>query len=305
MSFFHTIFDILYNNIIFRGVLAMIRQVLGKPTLPHVIISSISSLYAKNNFYPMHTHLELEFLYVISGELQVTVENVSLSAKAGETLFINSDTAHSTFTLKDETQYALIHFVNPINATTSSEYLHKFLTNLRTPLALFKNGKPETEKIKEYIFEILEIKNNSSLEGVCKARAYTFLITSLLYKNNLLEISEAFLKNKDITKILPVISYIDENSSKNITLDELCGLLNFDKHYFCRIFKKATGSTAINYINFVRICKAADLLKTGMNVSQVAYMVGFSSPAYFNSIFKRYKSCSPLTYKHSISNSTI
>lgn len=57
------------------------------------------------------------------------------------------------------------------------------------------------------------------------------------------------------------------------------------------------GNTFTEYLNFVRICKAEHMLRSGSSISDAAYVVGFSSLSYFNRVFKKYKFCSPSDYK--------
>lgn len=85
--------------------------------------------------------------------------------------------------------------------------------------------------------------------------------------------------------------------NEQMTLGEIGELLNLNESYFCRLFKKATGSTFTEYLNFVRICKAEHMIKNGASISESAYGVGFSSLSYFNRVFKKYKFCSPSDYK--------
>jgi YesN/AraC family two-component response regulator len=101
-----------------------------------------------------------------------------------------------------------------------------------------------------------------------------------------------------VQKILPALSYINENYQEDLTLEEVSELLSFDPSYFCRIFKQATGATFTEYLNFVRVCKAEKLLaKTQRSILEISEAVGFSSVSYFNRIFKRHRGCSPRGYR--------
>ena len=80
------------------------------------------------------------------------------------------------------------------------------------------------------------------------------------------------------------------------TLSELCGL---SEGYFCRQFKNATGSTPMEYLNFVRIYHAEKLLvRSAMPILDVSMEVGFSSVSYFNRMFRRFKGCAPNSYRN-------
>lgn len=54
----------------------------------------------------------------------------------------------------------------------------------------------------------------------------------------------------------------------------------------------------IDLVKDMRVKRAIQLLDSGnYNISQVAYMSGFSSPQYFSRVFKELKNCTPSEYK--------
>lgn len=62
--------------------------------------------------------------------------------------------------------------------------------------------------------------------------------------------------------------------------------------------KGITGYSANEYVRVVRLKRAAELLKTtDLNVSEIAYKVGFSDPFYFSRCFKEQFSASPLQFR--------
>jgi AraC-like DNA-binding protein len=73
--------------------------------------------------------------------------------------------------------------------------------------------------------------------------------------------------------------------------------LCLNKSYLCRLFRNATGTTLWDFINFVRVCKSEEMLAGNMNLSEIAYAVGFSSPSYFHRTFKKYKNLPPSEYR--------
>ena len=107
-------------------------------------------------------------------------------------------------------------------------------------------------------------------------------------------------KIDDINKIRPVLEYINENYSDELSTYDLSRMMNFNETYFCRMFKNIVGTSAINYINFVRVCKAEKLLKKNISLLEVANKTGFSSLSYFNRVFKKYNHYSPSEYRKMI-----
>lgn len=76
-------------------------------------------------------------------------------------------------------------------------------------------------------------------------------------------------------------------SDENFGIAELCEILNISRTQLHRKLKKLTGKSTSHYIRSLRLVIAKDMLeKTDLNVSEVAFSVGFSSAAYFSKVFK-------------------
>lgn len=76
-------------------------------------------------------------------------------------------------------------------------------------------------------------------------------------------------------------------SDENFGIAELCELLNISRAQLHRKLKKLTGLSTSHYIRTLRLEIAKNILETSdMNVSEVAFKVGFNSPTYFSKVFK-------------------
>jgi AraC-like DNA-binding protein len=98
-------------------------------------------------------------------------------------------------------------------------------------------------------------------------------------------------------------AYVNEHLSDPIPLDEISRALHVEMHYFCRMFKKATGLTFTDYVGRMRIEQARQLLlDPHLQVAEVAYSVGFGSLTHFNRVFHRVVGCSPTAYREQFRN---
>lgn len=76
-------------------------------------------------------------------------------------------------------------------------------------------------------------------------------------------------------------------SDENFGIAELCELLNISRTQLHRKLKKLTGLSTSHYIRSLRLEIAKELLETtNLNISEVAFKVGFSSATYFSKVFK-------------------
>ncbi len=113
----------------------------------------------------------------------------------------------------------------------------------------------------------------------------------LLAENKLLAFSNK-IKNKTTPKEGSFLSLVHETleahlSDENFGIAELCELLKISRTQLHRKLKKLTGQSTSHYIRSLRLDIAKGLLeKTDLNVSEVAFTVGFSSANYFSKVFK-------------------
>lgn len=84
---------------------------------------------------------------------------------------------------------------------------------------------------------------------------------------------------------------------KDLSVDKVAGLLHMGRTIFYKKVRGVTGYTPNDYIRVIRMKKAAELLeKDEMNVSEIAYVVGFDNPYYFSKCFKAQYGVPPSQY---------
>lgn len=87
---------------------------------------------------------------------------------------------------------------------------------------------------------------------------------------------------------------LEHLSDAEFSIEILCNAVGMSNSTFYRKLKEISNQSPAEFINEVRMNKAAELLKTGKyNVSEVAYMTGFSFPNYFSKVFKKFFGCTP------------
>lgn len=89
--------------------------------------------------------------------------------------------------------------------------------------------------------------------------------------------------------------YIEENYwNPDLRLDDVAGYVYINASYFSSVFSKEMGISFGDYLTKVRIEKAMDLLKnTHMKIYEIADLVGYQNPSWFNVAFKRYTGQKP------------
>jgi AraC-like DNA-binding protein len=93
-------------------------------------------------------------------------------------------------------------------------------------------------------------------------------------------------------------TFISSHRADNIDLADVARATHVSTFYLCKIFKKATGLTFVEYRNRLRIESAKKLLlNPNLTVSEVAYSVGFQSLTQFNRLFRRVVGMAPTGFR--------
>ena len=95
-----------------------------------------------------------------------------------------------------------------------------------------------------------------------------------------------------------VKAYINENYSKDLSLDALGDAVNLHPVYLSRIFKEVTDINLSTYIADVRMRKAAEFLEeTDLKVHEVMDKLGYRKRQHFTKLFKEKYGMTPKEYR--------
>lgn len=101
-------------------------------------------------------------------------------------------------------------------------------------------------------------------------------------------------------------TFIEENITEKILVEDLAAQFSIGRRNFERRFKKATNNTPVEYIQRVKIEAAKKGLETSRkNVNEVMYEVGYSDTKAFRTVFKKITGLSPLQYRNKFSTGQI
>lgn len=95
-------------------------------------------------------------------------------------------------------------------------------------------------------------------------------------------------------KVISALEFIQNNYSKQISLEDIAEYAGISRVYLSQIFKKETGKNIRDYLVEYRLSKARELLLTSnLKIYTISELCGFGSAQYFNKIFKKINGFSP------------
>lgn len=94
------------------------------------------------------------------------------------------------------------------------------------------------------------------------------------------------------------IQYVEDNYQNDFRVVDLALECHMSETHFRRIFQEKMNMTPVEYVNFVRVKKACELIdKTDISMEEVAEKVGFVTPSTFNRNFRKIIGTSPYQWK--------
>jgi AraC-like DNA-binding protein len=117
----------------------------------------------------------------------------------------------------------------------------------------------------------------------------------LSMKSNQIAVQTANVEPPMITKAR---QFIQQHHHEDLSLGQVAAAVHTSMFYFCKLFRKVTGTTFTEFLSRTRVEKAKNLLlNPNLRISEIAYEVGFQSLTHFNRVFKKVVGESPTEYR--------
>lgn len=244
---------------------------------------------------PIHFHQNIEILYVLEGNLKLTVGNSEYNAAPEDIIVINANKKHSYYTTED-----ILVGCFQIDFRKLSEIFN-------TNQILFwcnstMNKSAAYEDLRVVMKQIFNHYSDNSGLGFIVLKSLYYKLLHILVENFLVRNDDKRVMNKknpDEDRMTEIINYIHANYNKRLTLNELAEHLYLSVPYLSKYIKRNMGMNFLDYINNIRLFHAVDdLLYTDKSILNVALDNGFANAAAFNVLFKKVYNAKPSEYRH-------
>lgn len=250
---------------------------------------------------PTHWHDDVEFILVTSGRAVFNINGNIIQVNQGDAMFINAQQLHFFFSdthQECEFIFAVLHpdvlctsksiretLVEPVLRDMSLQYLY-----------LSQNVTWQNDVICAlYDMHRHQWEKTAQLNIQCQFNR----IWKLLFERAHMEQEEQSAATNYRLEILKqMLAYLHEHYTEKITLEEIAAAGQVSKSSCTAIFKEYLQETPINHLINYRLAKATELLWfTDLNVTEIAYAVGFSSSSYFTEAFRKNFDVTPTEYR--------
>ena len=219
-------------------------------------------------------------IYILEGDLSLTQNKTTVTARPGKILLIDCYQPHVYFT-ETEVKMLWIHYDG-----SESRKWYEQITSAKGQL--FSANLTAVEKLGEIMEQVRTNKN----EYIISETIYTFLCE--LMRPDGISNSDTEIR----TAIKTAETYIREHFAEPLTVADIAEQTHFSPSYLNTFFRKATGFSIYEFLLKTRLDAAKSLLtQTSLSVAHVAYYTGFNNVSNFMFFFKKQTGFSALKFR--------
>lgn len=247
----------------------------------------------------LHNHDGYEILLFLNGDVNLIVESAEKRLERGDLIVIPSFAFHG-ITLTDVAHYERIVLnLRPQLLKNMSDLDTDFLSilNISSQKLCFMHLNEDQISFFVDLLDKLE-KSQKSTEYGHLLLSKSYLIQFLLFAFGDLAHTQASSFDNIMPPIVKkVFEIIEDNITKDITVESISRECNINRDYLGKIFKSATGGSLKHYINAKKISLAQQYISQGYSPYDVCFMVGYNNYSSFSRRFSAHVGQSPKQYQ--------
>ncbi len=242
-----------------------------------------------------HFHEFDKIVILVSGRVDYTVEGTSYRLEPWDVLLVRHHMIHrAAIDLSVPYERIIIYLDSAYVERFAPEagLMDCFAAAEKRRCCLMRPDEASAEQLRDALCR-LENARDDELFGAQLLRGT--LLVQLLVLINRITLSDSGREDSAGSggRIAPALSYINENLSSELSIDDMAALCYLSRYHFMRLFKAQTGCTVHNYIRQKRLVLAARLIREGMSAAAAAAECGFSDYSAFHRAFTQTFRVSP------------
>ncbi|MDL2236945.1 AraC family transcriptional regulator [Christensenellaceae bacterium OttesenSCG-928-K19] len=251
------------------------------------------------NSTTFHWHHEMEFGLVLNGPIEFYTDDKRYHLKTGDIFFVNSNASHCLQRTKEFNSQLIVQLPPNFCETYFPEMKQtRFLDTV-----FMQEG--EHKPFYDYLFREI-----SGLMQVLydKGAGYPFktmsIVNELFYgmlrytRYEVVDEEKQAKEARNMNRLNRIIRFMQDNYTQKITLSMLAEDEGLDMYYLSHFIKKHLGMSFQQYLNKLRLTKAAELLvHSDKKNIDICIESGFSGYRYFCKALEQEYGCTPSEYK--------
>lgn len=257
-----------------------------------------------------HIHTAVELLYITQGRFRMVADDVEYLPEEGDLILFRSNTIHRVF-LQDggPGSYYVIKLrpsfiLELCSREQGSSYLLSLALNDENKKTLWTAEECKKSRISRAVERLFREwqEGGYGSDIAVKLSAAEILLALLRDTEACREQQPRDLHGENLARrIYNAIVYINKHYAEEITAEDCSRYVFMSYSYFSRSFKRITGRTFKDYLNFTRINHAEKaLVSTEKSITEIAADCGFNNVSYFISTYKKAKGITPAAFRASL-----
>ena len=232
-----------------------------------------------------HIHTHLEMIYLSKGEATIQCDRKEYSVSAGDFFIAFPNKIHAYHTRGEVRGYLGIF------SADLTPLLEKLIKGHIPALPVLKKDQIpfDAEKALEEI-----LREKKSEDPYEKLRAMGDFLSFLSRMLPLFSYEE---DSADYDSMQKILTYCAEHFTEEISLDTIAKNLFLSKYYISHLFRKRMEMSFHDFLSYLRVNRACELLVKGGSITEIALSSGFSSVRTFNRVFLEVTQKTPLQYR--------
>jgi mannose-6-phosphate isomerase-like protein (cupin superfamily) len=194
--------------------------------------------FSKKEIY-LHWHEETELLHVHRGSARVKIDEQEAVLNQGEAAYVPSGAIHDARSVEDKgfcyeaVVFSLDLLTSGIFDVTQTRYIDRLkLGRLQLPCFIRPRQEWERRVVEEILFLIASERRKTPGYELAIKGALFKILSELISQGSPVP-GDTHRKRQDLDRLKRVIQYIQTNYAQKLSLDDMAGLSNLSRYYFC------------------------------------------------------------------------
>lgn len=239
-----------------------------------------------------HQHDGYQLVYMENGQANFMVDDEIFELTSGDLFYIPSNLPHAVVGVGENPEAVVIQFKDDILPK-----MPEVVPEFKFVYLLLKKGsgglayKHMPSNMIEKMTHDVGIGRITSLFHALDYLGRNIASAKLLSKR---------VQTDDNTASVSYLAhqYLIQHYKNEIKLSDIASFCHQQEAALCRTYKRETGMTIFQHLQFIRIESACTMLRnTSLPISDVAYSCGFNTPSTFNRVFAEKMKMTPGEYR--------
>ena len=248
-----------------------------------------------------HWHDDLEWIHILDGTMNYSVNGRKLPLKVGDSLLVNGRQMHYGYG-EGGCRFLCILFHPSLfgdNQVLRQEYVRPVLENPALEYLYFDGEEEEGRKTGKALRRMAEFKEAGEMAYEMDVIGWMCLLwAEILRKTDVGGGVCAAGERENRAAQKEMVSFICRHYGEPLSLEAIAAAGHVSRSKCCQIFRKYVGQSPVEFLNAYRLKVGRNLLRdTERNVTEIATVCGFSHLSYFSRQFAAAYGRTPREYR--------